>query len=175
MPAGTRCRTAAGRSSTASLRGTGCRHSLQSRPAGRSTRTARTPGARTNRSGRIWTAQHAAMEPRDLRSPRYQCPRCSRSDSKVSGTSVQATGMGEESDAAVGQLVEDEPVQPHDDLHVFAHRTEPAADIFLGRAVPQIRSQISAGPDHGLLFEDGKDSAQDQNGRASGRDQSEPR
>ena len=72
--------------------------------------------------------------------------------------------MGEEHDPLAGELVEHEAVQPDDDLHILADGADPAAHILLGDPVPQKRGEIPARPDDGFFFEDGEDSAQDQDG-----------
>src|SRR6185503_16282675 len=54
-------------------------------------------------------------------------------------------------------------MQPDHDLHVLADRAGPFTDVFLNQPVTHQRREIPAGPDHGLLLEDGEDTGENQN------------
>src|SRR5918995_4349836 len=70
--------------------------------------------------------------------------------------------VGKKRDPAVMRFIEQEPMQAYDDLHVLTHRPPPASDILVDESMPQVRREISAGPDHGLLLEDREHTTQDQ-------------
>jgi hypothetical protein len=72
--------------------------------------------------------------------------------------------MGQEHNPAVVQLVQHEPVQANDDLHVLAHGAHSLSYILIDQPVPKKWGEIPTRPDDGVLLEHRKHPAQDQDG-----------